>query len=599
MDYVPDTSVIIEKLITKLIKNKEIGKSIIIHTAVLAELEHQANKRQETGFLGLEEIQELQELKNQGKIDLKFLGSRPTMHQIKLAKSGEIDSLIREVAQTEGATLVTADRVQAEVAYAMDIPVKFCKTTKPTKRLSLEKLFDAKTMSVHLKENTYPLAKKGFPGNWQLTKISNKLSSNKEMKKLANEIVEKARQDSSSFVEISREGSTVVQYQNHRIVIVKPPISDGWEITAVKPIKKLNLKDYKIPAKILERLKESAKGIIVAGETGSGKSTFAQALAEFYASQNKIVKTVESPRDLVLSPVITQYSKNFTSSTEIHDILFLSRPDNIIFDEIRDTPDFKLYTDLRLAGSNCLGVLHAATPIDAVQRFIGRIETGMIPSVLDTIIFIDSGKIKQLLTLKMTIKVPTGMTEADLARPVVEVISYEDNSLEYEIYSYGEETVVIPVKGQSYKAAPAQILAAELLENKFQKYTQNVKVELKNNNRATVYIPESDMARIIGKQGKHIEHIEKELGISIDLKPLTIEVMPSIDFVTSENKKSIIFQLPKYYKKSQINIYIENEFLLKTFSDNNAEVRINKKTPSGRKLISSLDSKKKIEFKTG
>ena len=32
-----------------------------------------------------------------------------------------------------------------------------------------------------------------------------------------------------------------------------------------------------------------------------GKTTFAQALAEYYAYKNKIVKTVESPRDLIFA----------------------------------------------------------------------------------------------------------------------------------------------------------------------------------------------------------------------------------------------------------------------------------------------------------
>ena len=48
----------------------------------------------------------------------------------------------------------------------------------------------------------------------------------------------------------------------------------------------------------------------------------------------------------------------------------------------------------------------------------------------------------------MTVKVPTGMVEADLARPVIEVFDFNENSLAYEIYSYGEETVIIPVEVQ-------------------------------------------------------------------------------------------------------------------------------------------------------
>ncbi len=60
---VPDTSVIIEGLVSDRISKKEIvPKSVIIHEAVLAELEHQANQNKETGLLGLEELNKIREL---------------------------------------------------------------------------------------------------------------------------------------------------------------------------------------------------------------------------------------------------------------------------------------------------------------------------------------------------------------------------------------------------------------------------------------------------------------------------------------------------------------------------------------------------------
>ncbi|MCX8176048.1 MAG: ATP/GTP-binding protein, partial [Candidatus Bathyarchaeota archaeon] len=78
----------------------------------------------------------------------------------------------------------------------------------------------------------------------------------------------------------------------------RPPFSDGLEVTIVKPIVKLKLEDYKLSEKLTARLKEKAEGILIAGPPGSGKTTFASSLAEFYMSQGKIVKTLEAPRDL-------------------------------------------------------------------------------------------------------------------------------------------------------------------------------------------------------------------------------------------------------------------------------------------------------------
>ncbi|MBU1245847.1 MAG: PINc/VapC family ATPase [Nanoarchaeota archaeon] len=592
--YLIDTSAIIEKVPSKLIKEKKLSGEIIITNASMSELENQANRRQEIGFIGLEEIQNLQKIKSK-TIQLRFVGERPTPNQIKFAKAGEIDAIIREHAVKEEATLITADRVQAESAKAFNLNVIFIEPKPFKEKLKIEKFFDTKTMSVHLKENCHPMAKKGSPGNWNLTTISKKKLNYKILREYAKEIVEKANIDSKSFVEISRSGSTIIQYRNYRIVIVRPPVSDGIEITAVRPIKKLDLNQYKIPEEILERIKTKARGMIISGETGSGKSTFAQALGEFYSKDKKIVKTVESPRDLQLSPEITQYSKSFTSSEEMHDILFLSRPDNIIFDEIRDTPDFKLYTDLRLAGSNCIGVLHSASAIDAIQRFIPRMETGMIPSVLDTIIFIDSGNIGNVLTLKMTVKVPSGMIEADLARPVIEVTDFETKKLEYEIYSYGEETVIVPVEQQT-KSKPSNALAEKHLENEMLNYVSEIKAEIISPTKAIVYIPENEISRIIGTGGKRIESIEKKIGIKLDVRPLVRE-KETIHYNTSESKKHLIFQVDKNYNKTSIGLYLEDKFICYAIAGIKGEIRFNKKSELGRILLDGLNTNKKLELK--
>jgi len=162
---------------------------------------------------------------------------------------------------------------------------------------------------------------------------------------ISSEIIEAAGAVSDGFIEIERQGSTIVQLGSFRIVITRPPFSDGWEITAVRPVKKLNLDDYKLSEKLTNRIAKQAEGMLIAGPPGAGKSTFAQALAEYYAGQNKIVKTVEAPRDLQLSDNITQYSITHGSPQEIHDILLLSRPDYTIFDEMRNTPDFALFSE--------------------------------------------------------------------------------------------------------------------------------------------------------------------------------------------------------------------------------------------------------------
>jgi ATPase len=591
--YVPDTSVIIEGVISKQIEKKELKGNIIIPNAVVAEIESQANKRRETGFLGLEELKKLQELNKKNRIELKFVGNRPTVDQIKFAKSGEIDALIRQIAYEAKATLITADIVQAESARVYGVDVEFIEHTKEKLKLKIEKYFDKNTMSIHLKEGAIPVAKVGLPGKWELKKLTKKPLNKETMLELSKDIVENTKMDKKSFVEISRPGSTVIQNKNTRIVIVRTPVADGIEITAIRPIKKLSLKDYDIPDGILERIENSSKGMLIAGEVGSGKSTFAQAIAEFYSNDGKITKTVESPRDLQLDSKITQYSKSFTTSEEIHDILFLSRPDNIIFDEIRDTPDFKLFIDLRLGGSNCLGVIHSASAIDSIQRFISRMETGMIPSVIDTIIFMEAGEIQSVLTLKMTVKTPSGMTESDLARPVIEVYDFLSNKLSYEIYSYGEETVVIPV---SENKSSTTKFAEQYLEKEFRQYSKDARVEIIGSNRANIFIPEREIPKIIGVKGKRISNIEEKLGIRITIKELEAK-KEKTSYNVGETKKYITFTVPRSLSKNQAEIYLEDSFLFSAMPNKSGNIQIHKKSQLGRTLTEALDTNKKIELK--
>jgi len=593
---VPDTSVIIEGLVSSKIEKKEIvPKSVIIHEAVLAELEHQANQNKETGVLGLEEINKIRELSKKLEFNLEFSGKRPNAYEIKYARLGEIDSLIRDLAYNENASLMTSDKTQAMVAEAKDIYVIFIEIKKLFKKLKLEKFFDETTMSVHLRENVIPYAKKGMPGKWKFVAVEKTKLTREDIKDISKEIIEESSISRDAFIEIERAGSTIAQIGKFRIVITKPPFSDGWEITAVRPVKTLSLEDYKLSEKLKQRISEQAEGILIAGSPGMGKSTFAQALAQFYAEQSKIVKTIEAPRDLVLSDNITQYAISHGSAQEIHDVLLLSRPDYTIFDEMRNTSDFQLFADLRLSGIGLAGVVHATNPIDAIQRFVGRIELGVIPQVIDTVIFIKDGFVNKVLNLKMVVKVPTGMTEADLARPVVVVNDFETNKLEYELYSYGEETVVIPVTGNL--KSPTNKLAEKTIKQAFRHYSEDVEVDVVSENKCIVYVPEESIAKIIGRQGKNISEIEKRLSMSIDIKELDKKTPgQTIEFNTDIKKNNIIFYLDMGFKNQDINIYVNDDYLLTAKSGKSGLIKIKKNNKIARILVDAINSGEKIKL---
>ncbi len=610
---VPDTSVIIEGLLSDKIKNNEIkAKEVIMHEAVLAELEHQANLGKAIGFLGLDEIKRIKDIAAKSEIGLIFRGERPRASEIRHASLGEIDSMIRQLAFDEDATLITSDKVQSEVALARGIKILYFKMPERSlKKLKLEKFFDETTMSVHLRENVMPYAKKGMPGNWSFTPLRKAILKQEEIQDISREIIEDAKLRKDGFIEIEREGSTIVQLGKFRIVITKPAFSDGWEITAVRPVKRLNLDDYKLSEKLRRRISTQADGVLVAGSPGMGKTTFSQALAEFYAAQDKIVKTVEAPRDLILPDNITQYSISHADAQEIHDILLLSRPDYTFFDEMRNTDDFKLFADLRLAGVGMIGVVHATNPIDAIQRFLGRVEMGVIPQIIDTVFFIKDGFINKVLSLKMTVKVPSGMTEADLARPVVVVMDFETGKEAYEIYSYGEQTVVVPVQ-ETKKGEQKGIhkLAELAIEDEFSRYSRDAEVEVVSDNKCIVYVPERDIPKIIGKQGRNISIIEKSLGMSVEVRELgdrkqeneheetetKQEKQEEVPYQLEIDKKTIKFNLDIKMQNKDIDVYVNDELLMTAKAGKTGLIKVKKNNNLGKVILDAHNKGEKIKL---
>ncbi|MGA9099605.1 MAG: PIN domain-containing protein, partial [Methanotrichaceae archaeon] len=254
---VPDTSVVIDGRISARVKAGDLpGRRVVIPEAVVAELEAQANHGRETGLKGLEELRRLSELAKAGKIELEYVGIRPNLDQIKLAGGGEIDAMIRDVALELGASFMTSDQVQYRVAQAMGLDVEYVRPQREAiKPISLEKYFTDDTLSVHLKEGAVPMAKRGKVGDFNLVRLGDRPLSDKELRDVSREIFERVKVDPDGSVEIEKMGASVIQLGTMRIAITKPPFSDGLEITAVRPVAKVDLDSYKHSAELKDRLR--------------------------------------------------------------------------------------------------------------------------------------------------------------------------------------------------------------------------------------------------------------------------------------------------------------------------------------------------------
>ncbi len=596
-----DTSIIIDGEISKKIDNNEINENyeILIPKAVIDELQSQACKQKEHGIIGLIELKKIREKSIEKKIDLNYVGEKPSLAEIRLAKNGRIDSLISDIAKNENATLFTADYIQHLVADATGI-TSIHKKLEVLEEFNIENYFDEKSMSVHLIEGIEPLAKRGTPGNFSLEKISDEKLNKNTLLKIIEFLFSVKNNKKISTVEIAFEECFVIMYNNLRIVITQPPISNKIEITAVRPIKKLSLSDYDINDILLKRISGEAEGILIAGPPGSGKSTFASSIAENYVLNNKLVKTLESPRDLQVPESVVQYGSFKNGFERVADLLLLVRPDFTIFDEVRKIKDFELFADLRLTGIGMIGVIHASKALDAIQRFIGKIELGMIPHIIDTVIFIHEGKIGKIYELNLTVKVPAGMTEQDLARPVVEIKDFFNKETEYEIYSYGEENVIIPLENINNKLEnnnKINKLAESKIKEVIKRFDPHAEIHIISNDRVRILVNNEVIPKIIGRGGSTISEIEKILGIKIDVEAKILTIGDEIQFDVTESGAHILFTVDDNLIGKKINLFLEDELLLSNLIGKKARLKLDKKSDAGRKILNAILSNNLEEIK--
>lgn len=588
--YVTDTSVLIDGRISQMLEKNQIEGTIIIPEPSLAELETQANFGKISGLQGLEEVENIKKLSEEKGLEVVYKGERPTLEHVRLAGGGEIDNLIRKVAENENAILITSDKIQHHVAVSRGLESLFLKQERVTpEETKIMSFFTPDTTSVHLREGVPPSAKRGDLGELKQVRIREDLITIEELQQMSHEILEAARQDGDSTIEIERHGATVVQLRDLRIAIAERPFSDRMEITAVRPVAKLTLEEYGVSDDLKERFVERQRGVMISGPPGAGKSTFAASVADFLMENGFMIKTMESPRDLMVRDDITQYAPLDEDMRLTADLLLLVRPDYTIYDELRRTSDFQVYADMRLAGVGMIGVTHATRAIDAVQRMVGRVELGMIPQVVDTIIFIDAGRLEKIYELNFTVKVPAGMYESDLARPVIEISEFETKGVEYEVYTFGEQVVVMPVSKEKKDLGPVE----DRIESVIANYASHYEIDPLNERKAIIKIPEEEVPSVVGKKGRTIKRIEETLGMSIDIYPLSAQEEESKEVDVSETNKHLIINAEGVEQK-QVDVYIDDEFLLTASVGKKGQLRVRKETEAGRALRMALTKGKSI-----
>lgn len=583
MILVPDTSVVIDGRVTALIEKGEYrDATIIIPEAVFAELEAQANQGREIGFSGLAELQKLCKLADENFITLKYVGERPKLEQVKLAGGGEIDSMIRAVAIEHHATFLTSDYVQAEVAKAKGLDVVFLKseTIDNFAPLLIDEFFDENTFAVYLKERVSPYARKGNIRESKLLTIRDAPCTEYELRAISQECLERAKRHPDGFVEVELPGVTVSQICSMRITTTRPPFSDGIEVTIVRPTREVSFESYNFAAALKDRLKNNAGGMLIVGTPGSGKSTLEQNIATYLSGENYIVKTIESPRDLMVTDKITQYTSLDGSIAAAGEVITLLRPDYVVFDEMRRSEELAVFADLRLSGIKVIGGLHAKSALDALIRLASLVDLNLIPQIVATMVFVKGGDISEIYNVSTGFGVPKALEQIEdpQVRPVVRLTNIITTETVAEAFRYEGEVMVTPASGlpkappvktieqakaeakeievakaepvkpkaepapapapaeaerqappihsmPTYEVTednPAWVVLEKEIQNEICRITEgDIVVRMISDTKAAVYIDDTDVPAAIGKAGKNIAAVVSKVGIGIDVRPLS------------------------------------------------------------------------------
>ena len=435
-----DTSIVINGRFAKMLESGEIGEcEIIIPTAVIDELQAQASKGRDIGFKGLEEVKKIRELAASKGLVVRFIGERPSLEDIKLARSGRIDALIRDVAKSEKGTLYTSDYVQALVAEAEGISVRYIEAYTRREKFKFEEFLTPETILLEFKSGSYPVAKVIDEGRVKLIKLGNKPLNDEDVNKLIEEVVNECRLSNECSIRILKMGAMIIQLRDYRIAVAKPPFSDKLELTIRRLSFKPRFKTEPLDT-LMEEIGAKSMGILVIGAPESGTLELARMILNAYREKGKIIKVIEYGKMLGEAGNLTCYGLLEGDIEKTTEFLIHVKPDCVILNDMSNAKDFKSFIKLRLAGIDVVGIIYAGDPFQVLKRFVSKLDLDLLTRILNFLVLVMDDLLK-IYKLNMAIRAPTGRDPVNI-KPLVEIRDLVEGTIEYEIYLDGGKLVI-------------------------------------------------------------------------------------------------------------------------------------------------------------
>lgn len=179
-----------------------------------------------------------------------------------------------------------------------------------------------------------------------------------------------------------------------RVNVVLPPVSvDGPVVTIRKfSVNRMNMEQLKLSGSITEEAAEMLKNLVragynifISGGTGSGKTTFLNALSD-YIPENERVITIEDSAELQIKGVknlvrLETRNANTSGSGEItiRDLIRSSlrmRPERIIVGEVRGAEALDMLTAMNTGHDGSLSTGHANSASDMMSRLETMVLSG-------------------------------------------------------------------------------------------------------------------------------------------------------------------------------------------------------------------------------
>jgi len=205
--------------------------------------------------------------------------------------------------------------------------------------------------------------------------------------------------------------------------------------------------------------------------------------------------------------------------------------------------------------------------------------------------------------LELKVKVPSGMVEQDLARPVIEISDFETGDLEYEIYTFGEENVIVPVEQGEEKKSGIHKLAEEKIRETIRRFDPSPQIQVLSDNNVRIRVRKDSIPSLIGKGGSTISELEKILHVHIDVEEKESAEShysegsgSGVDFDFSESTNSLLFDVNKRYNGRLAEIYVRDQYITTARVARHGKIKISKRSDEGRALSRSAFSKGDIDI---